>query len=77
MPGESTTENGVRARNSPVSTAVTLHSLGCPAWSVFVLRFCAVSAGCARPRISAAALGFSLSRLSSLRAEILGFATEL
>lgn len=74
MPGESTTENGVRARNSPVFTAVTLHSLGCPAWSVFVLRFCA---GCARPRISAAALGFSLSRLSSLRAEILGFAMEL
>lgn len=36
-----------------------------------------MSAGNARPPSSAAALGFPLSRLSSWRAEILGFAMEL
>lgn len=36
-----------------------------------------MSAGCARPHSSAAALGFPLSRLSSWRSEILGFAMKL
>lgn len=66
-----------RARNSPTPAAVILHSLGCPTWSIFVLRLCAMSAGCARPHSSAAALGFPLSRLSSQRSEILGFAMKL
>lgn len=60
-----------------MSTAVILHSLGCPTWRVFVLRFCALSAECVRECFSAAALGFPLSRLSSWRAGILGFAMEL
>lgn len=56
-----------------MSTAIILHSLGYLTWSGFVLRFCA---GCARPRFSAAALGFPLSRLRRWKVEILGFAVE-